>query len=158
MDLLLLEVMTKKLEYLILLKLARISYSDDSGYIWNQTTGECLATVNAHDSAIKSCAWIAKAAVPKKGKMTYKIVTAGLDREVKTWRISESGHRLKHVYKGHVGTVNSVQVSPTGKKVHLIFIFVFIYLYCCRSAVALLIIPSNFGMSNLPMTTTQKNT
>ena len=88
--------------------------------IWNQETGECLATIAAHESAVKAVSWIAKTTKTKGDKPVYKLASGGLDRLVKTWRVSESGTQLKHVYKGHVGSVNSVHVSPNGQKVPLL--------------------------------------
>lgn len=93
--------------------------------IWDQQTGECLSTIPAHESAVKSVAWIAKTTKKsKKGnnKLVYKVASAGLDRLIKTWRVSESGASLRHVYKGHFGSVNSIHISPNGQKVCLSFL------------------------------------
>lgn len=89
---------------------------DKKARIWNQSTGECVATIPAHDSALKACAWIAKTVKEKDGQNIFKIATAGLDRNIKTWRVTGSGSRLKHIYKGHVGSVNSIHVSPNGRR------------------------------------------
>jgi ribosome biogenesis protein YTM1 len=84
--------------------------------VWDQETGACLATVDAHESAVKTVSWIAKTTKRKDDKAVYKLASGGLDRLVKTWRVTEKGSRLKHVFRGHVGSVNSVHVNPTGTR------------------------------------------